>query len=106
LNQFVENQHAGNPARQPRAADHRSDIASPHDSLYARATGLFDRTIRAGQDVRAGDAAGWFHHIGEPERVSERLFFAHDGMILAHTNRGVVTRGELLALVVRDVVVA
>ncbi|MGI9388442.1 MAG: succinylglutamate desuccinylase/aspartoacylase family protein [Boseongicola sp.] len=78
------------------------EIAEPQDSLYAQSAGLFDRAIHAGQDVNAGEFAGFFHYVGEPERESDRLTFSSDGMILAHTNRGVVSRGELLALVVRD----
>ena len=79
------------------------EIADPKDSLYSQATGLFDRAVQAGQDVMAGDFAGAFHYIGEPERASERLYLPSDGMVLAHTNRGIVSRGELLALVVRDI---
>ncbi len=78
------------------------EVADPQDSLYAHGTGLFDRAVQAGQDVGVGDFAGTFHYIGEPERASERLFLPSDGMVLAHTNRGIVSRGELLALVVRD----
>jgi len=79
------------------------EVTDPQDSLYAEATGLFDRAVHAGQDVKAGDFAGAFHFIGEPERASARLFLPFDGLVLAHTNRGIVSRGELLALVVRDV---
>lgn len=79
------------------------EIASTHDSLYAKAAGLFDRAIAAGDNVTSGDPAGQFHYITEPERPSVRLALPRTGMILAHTNRGLVTRGELLALVVRDV---
>ncbi|MGI9395002.1 MAG: succinylglutamate desuccinylase/aspartoacylase family protein, partial [Boseongicola sp.] len=86
-----------------QATDQRIvEVIDPQDSLYANGTGLFDRTVQAGQDVKAGQFAGHFHYIGEPERASERLSLSSDGMILAHTNRGVVSRGELLALVVRD----
>ncbi|KMK67784.1 succinylglutamate desuccinylase/aspartoacylase family protein [Puniceibacterium sp. IMCC21224] len=79
------------------------EVASPHDSLYARGDGIFDRQICAGQDVTQGDPAGWFHYVGEPERASVALHMPQDGVILAHTNRGMVRRGDLLALVVRDV---
>ncbi|MGI9394589.1 MAG: succinylglutamate desuccinylase/aspartoacylase family protein [Boseongicola sp.] len=79
------------------------EVADPQDSLYAKGAGLFDRAVQAGQDVKSGEFAGLFHYIGEPERKSDRLTLSSDGMILAHTNRGVVSRGELLALVVRDV---
>lgn len=80
------------------------EIANPLDSLYATATGIYDRALAAGQDVAAGEFAGWFHHVTEPERPPQRLVLPAGGMILAHTNRGLVTRGEMLVLVVRDVI--
>ena len=79
------------------------EIRDPGASLYATSEGLFDRALSAGQDVTAGDFAGWFHHVTEPERPSVRLTIPQDGMILAHTNRGFVKRGEMLLLVVQDV---
>ena len=79
------------------------EVADPLDSLYATTTGLFDRAISAGADVTQGQFAGYFHHITEPERPSAKLIVPRDGMVLAHTNRGMVTRGELLALIARDV---
>ena len=90
-------------AAAPTQSQRVVEVAAPKDSLYAQTTGLFDRAVQAGQDVRGGEFAGTFHYIGEPERVSERLYLPSDGMVLAHTSRGVVSRGELLALVVRDV---
>ena len=65
--------------------------------------GLFDRVVNAGQNVVAGQTAGWFHYIMEPDRPSFELKFKHDGFILAHTNRGIVEKGEMLALVANDV---
>ncbi|OED37541.1 succinylglutamate desuccinylase [Chromatiales bacterium (ex Bugula neritina AB1)] len=79
------------------------EIADPLDSLYAATTGLYDRAVSAGEDVTQGQFAGYFHHITEPERASTRLTLPNKGLVLAHTNRGMVTRGELLALVVRDI---
>lgn len=88
------------PARTVRTVQ----VASPHHSIHAAATGLFDRAIRAGDDVEAGQSAGWFHFVTEPERPSVPLPFPASGMVLAHANRGMVERGELLALVTTDVV--
>jgi hypothetical protein len=79
------------------------EIADPRDSLFAPATGLYDRALRAGDSVGAGQDAGLFHYVTEPERPSLHLSVPRDGLVLAHTQRGLVTRGELLALVVRDV---
>ncbi len=86
-------------AKAPRVVE----IRDPGASLYATSEGLFDRALGAGEDVKAGDFAGWFHHVTEPERASVRLTVPRDGMILAHTNRGFVKRGEMLLLVVQDV---
>ncbi|NNE81251.1 MAG: succinylglutamate desuccinylase [Silicimonas sp.] len=91
----------GEPA--PAPGQRTVELVEPGDSLFARADGLFDRAIRAGQDVVAGDFAGQFHYVGEPERPSDTLRIPRDGMVLAHSNRGMVKRGELLALIVRDV---
>ena len=81
----------------------RVEIASTSDSVYAPADGLFDRAVVAGQDISAGQIAGWLHHPAEPERSSRSLALPVDGFVLAHTCRGMVRRGELLALVARDV---
>jgi predicted deacylase len=86
----------------PRVKQRRIEIASPLHSLHARFDGLFDRLVCAGQDVDEGETAGWLHYLSEPERPSERLTFPYSGFILAHTCRGIVRRGELLALVARD----
>jgi predicted deacylase len=79
------------------------EIRDPGASLYATSEGLFDRALSAGQNVKTGDFAGWFHHVTEPERPSMRLTIPQDGMVLAHSNRGLVTRGEMLLLVAQDV---
>jgi predicted deacylase len=94
---IISNAPTGEP--NPR----RVEIASPDHSIYAPANGLFDRAISAGADVRAGDIAGYFHYIGEPERPSIGVNFSHDGFVLAHTCRGLVRRGEMLALVASDI---
>ena len=84
-------------------AARRVEIASPMHTLFAPAAGVFDRAVGAGQDVKAGDVAGQFHFVMEPERPSIKCRFPADGFVLAHTCRGYVQRGELLALVARDV---
>ncbi len=78
-------------------------ISSAEQNLYAPATGIFDRRFKAGDDVAAGQSAGWLHFIGEPERASVELHFAGVGMVLAHGNRGFVERGDMLALIAGDV---
>ena len=81
----------------------RVEIASSHHSLYAPADGLFDRKISAGDDVISGQKAGVLHFPNEPTRHSIDLIFPEDGFVLAHSNRGIVRRGDLIAFVAQDV---
>lgn len=96
--------HLGVLGKTPAFANaRRVEISSHHHSIYAPGTGVFDRAARAGCDVAQGDLAGHFHFVMEPERASIALMFPQSGLVLAHTNRGYVQRGELLALVAQDV---
>jgi len=75
------------------------EISNPNASIHSPAFGLFDRIVKAGDIISKGQTAGWFHYITEPERASIKLKFEHSGIILAHSNRGIVKKGEMLALV-------
>jgi predicted deacylase len=91
------------PGTTELANPRRVEIRSHSHTLHAPADGIFDRAISAGSDVRAGDLAGQFHFVLEPERASKPVVFPSDGFVLAHTARGFVKRGDLLALVAQDV---
>ena len=75
------------------------EISHPSASIHSPGFGLFDRAVKAGDIIYKGQTAGWFHYITEPERPSINLKFKHSGLILAHSNRGIVQKGEMLALV-------
>lgn len=96
---LIDGPSMSNPLPSPRLIE----IASPLHSIYATSEGLFDRAVRAGQQVKAGETAGWLHHLAEPDRASQPLAFPADGFVLAHTCRGLVHRGEMLALIAQDV---
>lgn len=83
-------------------APRQVEIKAFEHSLFATGEGVFDRSAMAGQSVKTGDVAGRFHYLSEPERASETITFPRDGMVLAHTNRGYVQRGDMLMLVVQD----
>lgn len=72
-------------------------------SLNAPARGLFDLSINIGDEVESGQSAGCLHFIDEPERPSQEICFASGGIILAVGNRGMVERGDLIALVAKEV---
>lgn len=97
-------QHVGVlPGMPPKTQPRVVELAPETPSLFAPSAGLYDRGVSAGDDVAAGQSAGRFHYVTEPERPSIDLPFATDGFVLAHTCRGMVARGDLLALVARDV---
>ena len=76
-----------------------AECISLSETFAAPTTGLFDRRFRIGDKVEAGQAAGWLHFVNEPERPSMELIFNSAGTILAHGNRGMVERGDLIALI-------
>ena len=80
------------------------EISNPRASIHSPAFGLFDRIVKAGDIISKGQTAGWFHYITEPERASIKLKFEYNGIVLAHSNRGIVKKGEMLALVANKLV--
>ena len=89
-------------SKPPNEKIKKVELRNPDATIYAPAKGLFDRLVKAGQTVKIGQTAGWFHYFMEPERPSLELKFKHNGFILAHTNRGIVEKGEMLTLVVQE----
>ena len=70
-------------------------------TLVAPARGLFDRRVSAGERVEPGQVAGYLHFADDPKRESEAVKFESSGRILAHTNRGFLERGDLVAMLAR-----
>jgi len=89
-------------SKPPNEKIKKVELRNPDATIYAPTKGLFDRLVKAGQTVKIGQTAGWFHYFMEPERPSLELKFKHNGFILAHTNRGIVEKGEMLTLVVQE----
>ena len=81
------------PAQPPRLVTHRQTLTAP-------ATGLFDRLCTAGETVEAGQLAGHVHFVGESVRDSLPIVFESAGIVLAHSNRGIVERGDFIASLV------
>jgi len=89
-------------SKPPNEKIKKVELRNPDATIYAPAKGLFDRLVKAGQTVKIGQTAGWFHYFMEPERPSLELKFKHNGFILAHTNKGIVEKGEMLTFVVQE----
>ncbi len=94
---------ASRSARPAATSMRMVEIAGAEQVLHAPARGLFDRGISAGHTVSAGAPAGRLHFVEEPERPSCALAVPSSGFVLAHTNRGIVERGELLAMIAQEI---
>ena len=79
------------------------ELVAHKQPVTAPASGLFDRAFSCGDRVSAGQHAGWLHHPNEPDRQSSAVQFRDDGIVLAHNNKGMVERAEVLALVTQPV---
>jgi predicted deacylase len=77
------------PARQVEVTNLEQTVAAP-------SRGLFDRAVTAGDDVRAGQVLGQVRFIDALDGGASPVIAPCDGFVLAHTNRGLVERGELL----------
>ncbi|MFT5503751.1 MAG: putative deacylase [Gammaproteobacteria bacterium] len=78
------------------------EFNAPEQNYLAPSAGLFDRNFNIGDKVNAGDPAGFIHFIEEPERNSVPLYFPCSGVIFAHNNRGLIERGETLAMIAQS----
>jgi predicted deacylase len=75
------------------------EFISLSETFASPAIGLFDRHFQIGDKVKVGQLAGWLHFVNEPERPSLELIFNCGGTILALGNRGMVERGDLIAII-------
>lgn len=92
------------PVGETPAESRLVEFTSPQQNFSAPAAGLFDRSFKLGDEVKAGQAAGWIHFVEEPRRPPLALEFPHDGIVFALTNRGIVERGDFLALIAQQAV--
>jgi predicted deacylase len=76
--------------------ERRVEVTGLDQTLVAPARGLFDRRVSANDMVLAGQHLGTMRFVDALERASLPIFAPSDGFVLAHSNRGLVERGELL----------
>jgi predicted deacylase len=80
------------------------EIASATDTLYASCEGLFVRRFEPGDVIEAGAAAGILYPLFEPERPPVTVTSSAGGVVLSRTNRGLVRRGDMLAMIAAECV--
>lgn len=90
--------------------DHSVEVPTPgnksrfvdvgmNGKIYSDGQGLFVPAASPGQPVKSGAVAGMLYSIMEPEREPVKVCFIEDGIVLTVSNRGMVSRGELLVMV-------
>jgi len=94
-----ESELSSEPENRPRVVE----IKSPAQNLFAPFRGLFDRRFQSGDEAVAGHVAGVMVSLEEPQRPPVDMKFAVDGVVLAHSNRGYVEKGDMLGMVATDV---
>lgn len=76
---------------------------SPDEYVCTPVTGLFEPCRSLGEQVQAGDAAGWVHSMEEPERAAVELAFGARGTILSRRVPARVKRGDFVFHAVEEV---
>ena len=71
-------------------------LTSQDNYVYARHDGLFEPAAEIGEDVTAGQTAGWIHHPETPWDEPNEVSFAIAGTILCKRIPGRVQRGDCL----------
>ena len=66
-------------------------------------TGLFESCRSLGEQVRAGDRAGWVHSLEDPQRPSVELAFHTGGTIMSRRVPARVKRGDFVFHAVEEV---
>jgi predicted deacylase len=83
----------------PAAVTRYLELRGESQYVYAPSAGVFEPAIDIGQDVAAGDLAGFIHHVSEIARPASELRFAASGCVFAGCAQGLVERGAMLATV-------
>lgn len=71
-------------------------LTGQHNYLYARNEGLFEPAAEIGEDVKAGQTAGWIHHPESPWDEAQEVQFQISATILCKRVPGRVQPGDCL----------
>jgi predicted deacylase len=70
--------------------------------VYAPAAGLLEPCFALGDQVRAGQAAGFIHFLDEPDRPPRRVEFARDALVVCRRVPARVEPGDCIAQLATD----
>ena len=89
--------------RSPPASTRYYFSHRPDEYVCTPVAGLFEPCRSLGEQVQAGDAAGWVHSMEEPERAAVELAFGARGTILSRRVPAQVKRGNFVFHAVEEV---
>jgi predicted deacylase len=69
---------------------------------FAPAVGLFEPTHVVGEEVKAGDIAGWLHFVEDVDNSPHEVLYDVDGILWMSAGPGRVARGDTVAVVMQD----
>jgi hypothetical protein len=90
--------------RSPSTAPMRIlSLARQTQTIYATRAGWFEPAVSLGEEVAAGDIAGWLHDLERLEEPEEALRFAEAGVVLSHRLHTMCEAGDCLIQVAQPV---
>ncbi|WP_173934342.1 succinylglutamate desuccinylase/aspartoacylase family protein [Chelativorans sp. Marseille-P2723] len=77
-------------------------VREPASYVFAPKGGLFEPAHYAGEEVRAGEIAGYLHFIEDVDADPIELTYGKDGIVWFGAGPGRVARGDAVAIVMED----
>lgn len=88
--------------RDGSAATRHMMVRGQDSYVFAPRGGLFEPTHNVGEDVRAGEVAGYLHFIEDVDTPPTVLHYAKSGVLWMGAGPGRVTRGDPVGVVMED----
>ena len=77
------------------------EVPDPDHYYLARISGIFEPSVRLGDEVSAGQMLGQIHSLDDAERDPCVVLAVQDGIVLGRRGPGVTSRGDNVALIAR-----
>ena len=78
------------------------EVKGPEYYVHAPCRGLFEPAFELGDEVAAGQTAGWVHFVDDPAREAVEVAFAGAGTVICKRPILQVERGDCLAHLATD----
>ncbi|RAI01760.1 hypothetical protein DLJ53_10155 [Acuticoccus sediminis] len=88
---------SGHPYAQMGHEPRLLTVGGPDYYVHAPTRGAFEPAFDLGDEVNAGDLAGWIHQIDEPDLPAREVYFERSGVAFCKRPIVAVERGDCLA---------